>query len=88
MPDYFNMDNPYADIKPLSLKETALIQQLEQDNLKAHAFNENKKNEKVITGPLKRYCPLDESPLKAIKPKPIEGIPEITKHTRILSKIS
>jgi hypothetical protein len=79
MPDYLNMQNPYSDVRPRTRKEESIIQQIEQDNLKAHAFNESKKHEKAINGPLKRYCPLDEAPLKPIKAKPIEGLPEISK---------
>jgi hypothetical protein len=79
MPDYFALENYYSSVKPPTRAEQALTQEMEQMNEKARLHNSAKASEKVITGPIKRYCPLDESPLKPIKPKPLEGLPEISK---------
>ena len=79
MGDVFSMKNYYADVKPPTHKEQLLIQELEQMNESAKFHNESMKNSKPITNPIKRFCPLDESPLKAIKSKPLEGLSEISK---------
>jgi hypothetical protein len=75
MSSYFNMDNPYADVKSLTKKEQALIQELEQSNKSVREHNNSKANEKVITGPIKRYCGLCEAPLiKTMKSDNIEEL--------------
>jgi hypothetical protein len=78
-PDYFYLDNFNADIKPPWKSHQRLTQTLEDYNRTAHALNESKENARPITRPIKRYCPLDQSPLKPIKAKPVEGLSDISK---------
>lgn len=79
MGDLFSLPNPLADVRTRTRKEDQLIQELEQMNESAKFHNSAINNTKPITGKIMRYCPLDESSLKPIKPKPIEGVPDISK---------
>ena len=67
----FSLPNPYSYVKPLTKKESALIESIEQSQQSAREHNEKMKHEKPITGKIMRYCPIDEAPLKAIKAKPV-----------------
>jgi len=71
---YFSLPNPHSSIRTRTRKEEALIEELEQQNEQAKFYNSSKANEKVPNGPLKRYCPLDENPLKPIKSKKLEDL--------------
>lgn len=73
-PDYFQMENPLADIHTRTRKEEAFLEQLNQMNESAKFHNSAKANEKSIRGPLKRFCSLCEAPLKSIKPKTLEDL--------------
>ena len=66
--------NPYFDPHPPTKAQEALQQQIEQLNQSARENNQAKLNEKVVSGKLMRYCPLDQSPLNAIKSKPVEDL--------------
>ena len=71
----FSLPNPLADIRSRTKKESQLIEQIEQDTEQAKFHNNSKQNEKVILGPLKRFCALDECPLiKTKKSDKIEGL--------------
>lgn len=78
MGDYFSLPNYLADVNPPTKKTEKLLQDLENMHTEVRNYNSSKANEKPILGKIMRYCPLDESPLKPIKSKPIEGL-EINK---------
>jgi hypothetical protein len=67
MPDYFSLQNFYADVNPPTKKQEAFAKELSNNNEAARSHNDAIKNSKSITGPLKRFCPLDESILKTDK---------------------
>ena len=74
-PDYFQMENPYSDLRTRTRKEEALISELEQSQQAAKFHNSAKANEKPLTGKIKRFCSLCNSDL--ILTKKVEHIEEL-----------
>jgi len=75
MPDYFSMENYYANVTPPTKRQEQLAKELESIKREAHEHNNSKASEKSITGPLKRFCPLDENLLvKSKKTQKMEGL--------------
>jgi hypothetical protein len=67
--------NPYFSPTPPTKAQEALTQQIEQLNQSAHSHNTAKANEKVVLGPLKRYCSLCSSEL--VKSKKTEKLEDL-----------